>query len=396
MQTPLMGGSGGTITSSKVGWMPICGEFNATVIQTTTEGNVDAVIPTNGTISNLSVVLSAAPSSTYSRTVTLYKNGVSTLLSVTISAAATSGVDSTHSITVAPGDYVALYTSVSGTPATATLKWGSIFTGTNAGESVVIAIGPYIQSSSTYYMGLTGWAANPTTTENYSMMPCPTAGVLRSLYVYDFVATGSPNTSNVYLRKNGANTALTLSFSANVVGLTTDISDSVTVAAGNLLDLSVTGSSVSTAYIGISMVFAPTTAGESIHLVAGQLSRTSTSGEGYQGISATETSNQVLCPVACKAYNLYVQVETVSNISSTITLDDNGSGTALTVTLSSASSGNDTSDKPAIAANDLLSVAHSSLGTYYQMIGYVLYVAPAATYVSSGNIAGKMIGGRAI
>lgn len=74
------------------------------------------VITSSGVIKNLRVNIATAPGTNNSHTITLYKNGTSTPLAVTISGTSTSGSNTTDAVSVSAGDTISLFVSQSGTP----------------------------------------------------------------------------------------------------------------------------------------------------------------------------------------------------------------------------------------------------------------------------------------
>ena len=369
MKTPLMGGSGGAVFTDV--YLPVVGESSNAA-----SANLTEVIPTSGTISGLTVTLSRAPGSTYSRTVTLYKNGSATALAVTITGSATTGSDLSDSISVAAGDYVYYMEQQSSSYAALTTVYcGAVFQGTDTTESVVMACYGVLSSSTCYFVP-SGYANN-SSSSTASLCPCPTAGTFKKFYT--LCTTSVASTSALTLQINGSATALTSNLSTTALTATGDTSDTVSVSAGNTVNVSAAQATGGYSAFSWSFVFVPTTAGESIHFAKGMLSQTVAPAEGVMTAATTEANASVMCPVSCTAYSLYVQVEAVSNITSTLYLRDNAANTTLTVALSSASSGNDTTHQPVIAAGDLLAIG-CWVATYYQNVGYVLYAS------SGGNV----------
>lgn len=93
-------------------------------------------------------------------------------------------------------------------------------------------------ASQTFYMapGYAGYNA----TENNVKTPLPAQGTLRALYVQTSSAQGAAGTQVYTLRKNGADTALTLTVGAGAAaGTFSDVTHSVAVAAGDLLSVKV-------------------------------------------------------------------------------------------------------------------------------------------------------------
>jgi hypothetical protein len=69
-------------------------------------------------LKNLTVVLSTAPGAGNTRTFTLYKNAVATAMVVTLTgAAATTGQDTTNTVSVTTYDTVSVYSDVASGPA---------------------------------------------------------------------------------------------------------------------------------------------------------------------------------------------------------------------------------------------------------------------------------------
>lgn len=91
-----------------------------------TESNVQA-LGYALTLSKIYCVLSAAPSSTHSRTLTFRQNTANSSAAVTISGANTSG-SWTGSLTVATDDLICVAHTSSGTPSNSNMKYGLVFT----------------------------------------------------------------------------------------------------------------------------------------------------------------------------------------------------------------------------------------------------------------------------
>lgn len=92
-----------------------------------TENIVELPVPTGGTISNLHVVLTAAPGSGSSWTLTLNKNGAASALSCSIANAQTTCNDASL-VTVVDGDVIDLHIAPFTTPTLATIKWSATIT----------------------------------------------------------------------------------------------------------------------------------------------------------------------------------------------------------------------------------------------------------------------------
>lgn len=94
----------------------------------------------NGTIKNLVVTLIKAPGVGKTRTYEIYKNGIATGLSVTISGTNTTNSNTTVAFNVAPNDYITIGHTSTGTPTDATMT----------------TIGMYCESDENYYQWCAG------------------------------------------------------------------------------------------------------------------------------------------------------------------------------------------------------------------------------------------------
>lgn len=70
-----------------------------------------------GSFSNWKIVMKIAPGSGVSITFTLYVNQTATALTITIAGASTTGSDTTHTVSISPGDTVYVRSAVTGSPA---------------------------------------------------------------------------------------------------------------------------------------------------------------------------------------------------------------------------------------------------------------------------------------
>lgn len=100
--------------------------------------------------------------------------------------------------------------------------------------------GTNLATSGTEYLSGIGQSA-PDATEDDVLVIVPVAGEVGSLRVFLTIAPGSGKSRTFTLRKNGADTALVVAIAdANTAGA--DVSNSVTVAAGDRLTLKATSS----------------------------------------------------------------------------------------------------------------------------------------------------------
>jgi hypothetical protein len=130
-------GTGGLFPtgSNTTCWGPITGELPITN-GATYEPARGTPWSVAGTLSNLRVVRTAAPGTGKACAITVYKNGSATGLTVTITHPATTATDSTHTVSVSPGDTLAIqHVNSGGAPANANGSISLEFDATSDNES---------------------------------------------------------------------------------------------------------------------------------------------------------------------------------------------------------------------------------------------------------------------
>lgn len=129
----LLTGTVSNLTNAVDNWMPIQGRGSSTVSAV----NCTSIFPTSGVIQNARAALSGPPGSAKTYTFTLYKNGVATAITFTISgSSATEGSDLTHSVSVVAGDKLYWHVAVDSGATNRTCALGAEFRPTINGESV--------------------------------------------------------------------------------------------------------------------------------------------------------------------------------------------------------------------------------------------------------------------
>jgi hypothetical protein len=96
----------------------------------TTESNIEQIVPVGGTLSNLYVRLDGTPggaSTGKSYTFTVRKNGADTTVTCTILETATTCSDTTNSVTFNAGDRISIKTVASGGPTGREMRWTANF-----------------------------------------------------------------------------------------------------------------------------------------------------------------------------------------------------------------------------------------------------------------------------
>jgi hypothetical protein len=233
----------------------------------------DAVIPTDGTISNLLYRTLSNPGAGKSWTVTLVKNGVDTALTATMTGAPQTAEDVTNVITVVAGDRVHWKIVPANTPAgTGIIKIGAVFTPDVAGESIgTVSLVNLTNTNNNAYSPPQAFnSASTSESTRYGVMPSDDY-IVTKLRGYLSVAPGGAATRPFVLRKSSAFTALTFTISgANTTGDDTDAG--IAYAKGNSITLLIQGTGTPAAAFGaVSCVFyaPPTLDGEVVNVNVG-------------------------------------------------------------------------------------------------------------------------------
>lgn len=192
-----------------------------------TNDNIDrALIPTSGTIKNLTVKLQAAPGAGKSYQFTLRKNRSNQITTCTVADAATTCTDTSNTYTVAAGDTVAVQIVPSGTPDVTRASIGITFLSDTVGEFIVNAVsrGGFSNSASSYQYVIANDTINSSTeSQRVSLAQSMT---LKNIYVALDDAPGAGKSLEFVFNEVGvAETALkcTISDTNSTCNDTTDI-----------------------------------------------------------------------------------------------------------------------------------------------------------------------------
>lgn len=213
-----------------------------------------------GVFNNLRVRLPAALTGSQSWTFTLIKNGVATGLTCTVTSSGLVASNTVNSVSVAPGDLVALESSPTNTPTTQTnIQFSLLFTsnGTSA---------PMFSSWNSMSTGEVAYGApgsHNTGVQAIDSRNCnmPCSGSIKSLYFVCKNAPGTGETRVLKLLKNGADTGL----SATISGTNTSANATFTVnyTEGDILKLVQTCSANAAASLSAcSLEWEPTNSGQ--------------------------------------------------------------------------------------------------------------------------------------
>lgn len=174
------------------------------------EFDAQTLFPTVGVLKKFYVELSAAPGAGYSKTFVIRLNGVDQSLSVTISDTATTGNDTTNTVTIAAGDKVTIKTTVNW-GASVTAKFGIVFLPTTQGEWIASATTDDVTSSTTVEYQHLNCGDSALTNVESAQHGLASETTAKKIYVNLLTAPGAGNTWVFTLREALASTGLTVS-----------------------------------------------------------------------------------------------------------------------------------------------------------------------------------------
>ena len=362
MPAQVLGGYSSNV-SSLTGYIPA---FAGMSSQTQSTGQFGASVlmnfPAAGTVSDFSITLGTAPGTGKSRTFTLYKNGSSTSVSITISDTDTFGADLSNSVSISAGDSIQIYTTSSGIPLATTVNHSAKFTPTTDSEYF---LGGYFTNNLTNsrYIGI-GVTTNLTITEAQAFMVAPCAGTISGLFVRCSDPPRAGRSGAVTVRQNSSNTSLSVSLSESTA-YGQDTSNSFTVAAGDLLSVYISGSLRGT--ITWSFIYSPSNSSHVPYIMSTPPTVTFGTGDGRldNAYNLTAVSgNYQLESQSFVAMYAYVATAPGTGKSRTFTLEIDGTGSGLSAVISDTSnSGNGSHAGVDTVSGDILTIGCSSSGT---------------------------------
>lgn len=390
MVTPVqcMSGAPASVDTANTEYNQFCG---ATATDWSSVSTAGTPISIRGTISTLYVIIETAPGVGKSWTYTLYKNTVSTGLTVTIADNNLTGSDLSHTVSVEPGDVLAWAAIPSGTPAAPTnIVMSCVFRGANYGESFFSGgFNTDMPTAATGYKSPFGGAWTGTN-EAIAAALMPTAGVLDKLYVNLNTSPGAGNSYAFTIYKNGIATSLGVTISDSAT-TGSDLADSVSFAAGDTISIEVvptSGPVTARAHFGMRMT--PTVPGESIVSFAGLTPNNTATryvnpfAHSTSGSATASTLIQMNMPVAATLRKLYTAMDVAAGAGKSRTSSsyiNAGAGT-LSAAMSgdTATTANDTVNSDALVLNDKLFFrtvpAGTPTATAWYKISAVFYIAP--------------------
>lgn len=198
--------------------------YNQLMGQATWDDHEDSqpqCFPIPGTLSSLGIELKTAPGAGENYVFTVLKNGAPTSLAVTITGVNKSGSDTSHTVSISPGDICQLKGVPSAGASPSNVKWGTKFLADNADESFILG-NTYPTETAVNYLPLANGAAAYSTTESI-VEQIMQEGALSKWYI---ALPGAPGIGTGYdfvIRKNNTNTVVTIT----IAGLSTTGSDLV-------------------------------------------------------------------------------------------------------------------------------------------------------------------------
>lgn len=314
----------------------------------TTEDDTKQIVPCSGRASNFQIVASGAPGAAKSYDLTIRKNKASTSLTCNITGAAqTTQIDKVNEVTFAAGDFIDIMSVPTGTPTARTFRWSLDFEPDS--DRFVPIIGGSENALNTaavtqnHIGGGTAWAADAATNVNHQV-PFITSGVIKNMYIAISAAAGALSNWIFSPLQNGFGTALTATL-ADPATTGNDTTHSFNVSVNDLIELQATPNVVppaaANAYYG--MVFLSNKDNECY--ASGSCYTAMAAGTNYVPInSANQVPNSLAARVmesirASRVSGLYVKMGANTDVGQTcqFTVYKNGSATALTCTVGSAS-----------------------------------------------------------
>lgn len=355
------------------------------------------IIASDGDIDNARVEVSTAPGTGETCTFTLQVNDIDTALVATVSGTGTTAVDTSNSVAVSAGDTVRwkVVTS-SGSAAVGVVRATAQYSGDTTNESLLLGTGSANPSGTKEWQ--VGGASGGSATVADVQQLCPTAGTIKKLYIASTanLAGGSSVTFEVY--KNGSGTGVTATIAASSSSAS-DLSNTVAVAAGDLLSLHMTitgtpdGAGTMRFYWG--MVFLADNDDEFPLIAGGSSEAPENASTDYGSMLTTFAENyftdntyRLMLAQTFWLTKIQVKYSTAPGAGKTRTLklQQDQSASLLSVTVSDTDTAGSADVTVAVTADEQLNMALIPTGTpsttqevYFGMIG--TFVEPAVAFI---------------
>jgi hypothetical protein len=332
----------------------------------TTEPGAKIPFPEAGTLSNFRLRLDAAPGSGKQWVFTIRKNGVATGLTITIANSATTGADTTDSVSIAAGDQISVSCTPTGTPTQPNVvSWASSFESTTARKTVLLS-SSYLSTAagaSTEYAYPSGSLGFSTTATNRDQI-VTVAGTLTKITALLGTAPGSGKSFAITLYKNGVATALVATVSDTATTATG--TGSVSVDVGDTIRVGcVPTSSPAATLVSFGITFEPTVDGNHMILAGNTNNSVNTVATSFEYLTspsdvtwnATESNRFVIgTPTTLKTLRIVLSAAPTAGRSWVFTVRVNGVDTALTASIADAETTANVSADVEVAAGDTLTL----------------------------------------
>jgi len=266
---------------------------------TTTEVNVNSVVPYPMTVDSLYIVLFNSPNNgagTQSYVFTLRKNGADTALTCTVSESNTSCTDTTNSVNLVRGDVVTISTAPSGTPTART--WNGLIRvkindNDRADAWMRSGANSAVSTSATNYISL--FHSVTSATETDAKFVVPQEGYITKLIAYTSATPGAGKSYAFTIRidTNGTTAATALTCTISDSSQTCeDVLNRARILAGDMVSVSVVPSGTPTsAFASVAAVFENNIPGNFILSSNSGASTLSTSAANYIPINGNAAPN---------------------------------------------------------------------------------------------------------
>lgn len=346
-------------------------------------------MPIGGTISNLYVKISPQlTGGTY--TITLMVGGVAQALTCVISSGESTASDITHSVNVSDTDLCEWRVVGSGADTLTQMALTAVFE-SNVARAAPLFCG-HSSGTGAYFIPPNGVSVS--TAEGFGTAVMPVDGDISYMRVKLTTAPGAGITRTYTLRKNGADTGLTVAIADSATEGTVASTVSFTAGDDVTVGLVNTGGTPATSHAGIGLTWNPTTNGY-FPMLSVANSAFATTGTRYIGAMGTgpggttsETSVYALAPYDMVIDNMYAEINvapTGATKSRTFTLRTGGTtDTSLVAAIvDTAISASDTNPAHAqsITANTLIAISEVPANTpaaitAYNRVGMRGYITP--------------------
>lgn len=354
-------------------YIPIHGS-SGSIGSSETSSLISTPMPLAGSFATLRVVTDYAPGGSDTAIVTLFKNAVATALTCTMTGAATTCSDITHSVAVVQGDKLTFEIAWSTTALHSTLSTAMNFTPTTANDTFLTTLAnPLTTTSETYsVLSPTGSASTGQTAGRQIIFP--ETGTLDKL-VASTTAPGASATWDFTVKQNAASTTLTCQVNGNSPNWCADNAHSISVATNDTVTIAnmPNGSPAATSG-GMGVRFVPIVSGDFNFFIAsaGADSGSATTYHSINGYAAgtvlEASSTQVVNAMSIKTMAVVIDTAPTGVKTRVFTLDVNNTPTAATCTITGAATTciwTAASTTPAISINDgdVLDTSDASTGT---------------------------------